>query len=256
MSLNQIKVEEYVCAFIDVLGFKNMITECKEDSKMLNDNLHKVLGALENEIKDLQSDKDFNALDYKVFSDNIFIGIKLWSEYHENEIFDMITTLAKIQLNLALEGIFIRGGVVIDKLYIDERIIFGPGIINSHVLESKISIYPRIILSHEIKDMIEVYSNFYDKEDETPAETLLINDHDDYFYINYLSLLIEDEETLLVIEQKLLDHKNIIEVNLNKFDKDDKIRIKFCWLASYHNNFIQKYRSLLENPEKFKINIK
>lgn len=44
------------------------------------------------------------------------------------------------------QGHFIRGGMTIGDIFIDDSMVFGPAIVQAHTLETEFAIYPRIVI--------------------------------------------------------------------------------------------------------------
>lgn len=80
--------------------------------------------------------------------------------------------------------VLVRGSIAHGDLYSDQRIIFGPALVEAYLREEKLAKYPRIIIP---KHIIDEY-----KEDIT--QTALLSgfaylEQDGFYVINYLSVL-------------------------------------------------------------------
>jgi hypothetical protein len=154
-------------AFIDILGFKNLV---------LNNfnSILEILSSYQNEasrishfeshlMKQLNTDKltdeqksnalyDLKNQDMQIsmFSDSIVIS---YSNHRNNftysiiELFDKIKDLQDL---LNSFNVFLRGGITYGKLYHKGSICFGEAMIKAYTIESKVAIYPRIIVDSEI----------------------------------------------------------------------------------------------------------
>ena len=60
---------------------------------------------------------------------------------------------------MALEGLFVRGGVSVGEFYINEDIVFGPALLDAHNTESNLACYPRIVLDDKTVGRLQKYIN-------------------------------------------------------------------------------------------------
>jgi hypothetical protein len=117
----------------------------------------------------------------KFFTDNLVIGYEYWSV---NPALDHLCSLvANFQLSMACRGLFIRGGISIGTLASDERIVFGDCLVKAHEIENKIARNPRVVLD-------PCFSSKGDA-DFIQSASRLMRDVDGFFFVNYLSELIE-----------------------------------------------------------------
>ncbi len=172
------------------------------------------------------------------FSDNFIIGII----FDEDEpgghgLNPALASIAFYQLVMATERIPIRGGIALGDLYMDERTVIGPALVEAVELEEELAVYPRIILS---KDCIEVVHNdlgYYrsDFRELSPWNNDLLVDADDRIFINYLSCILGIDNEVAQLEA-LTEHSVAIRSELQK-NYPEKIKTKWEWLADYHNYF-------------------
>ena len=52
----------------------------------------------------------------------------------------------RIQASLAQAGVFVRGGVTVDRIHSSDTVVFGPGLIRAYRLENELAHVPRIIV--------------------------------------------------------------------------------------------------------------
>lgn len=194
LNMNKIKkynLEDRFVAFIDILGFKDIVMNNKHPEKIIaalenakekitKRNSDVVTGSnytlLNNEytedslfpdffyagnavsnldIKELQySIKGFEDLKITWFSDSLIISIK--SDKLSNLLF-LTEIIKNLQANLFNYKILLRGAITKGEFYHDDNVGYGKAMIEAYILESKKAIVPRIILSEDlIKHIIEV----------------------------------------------------------------------------------------------------
>jgi hypothetical protein len=237
------------CAYFDILGFSEKIKA--SDLDFFNHYLNVIKKELENVefFKKLSGDE--NEFEIKIFTDNFVIGFPWVDEEGELELGTLFIVLSILQYNLLTENIFIRGGISLSELYMDENTVFGPALIEAYQLEEKSAIYPRIILSDKLRGLILKHISFY-LEGWSMQEDQFIVDSDGVLFINYLHHLIEiwnqDQfgDKAKYLTEKLLLHKKKIEENLVSNRSNIRVFNKFSWVAKYHNHFCNKYLEEIE----------
>lgn len=235
-----------IISFFDILGFQNII-EDKSPKEIL-----KILKNFDEESK--VEIETFKSLKNIYFSDTVIRMHNLFSKdnlvnrfgilYHE------ILEIAFIQLNMIMrDGIFIRGSIVLDKIYNDSKYFFGPGVNLAYNLESKKAIYPRVIIEDSIIKLLfdKDYQNSnvtklitaHKAEDEVEYLNIIIKKSSDGFYfVDYLNVLkYYDEPNCISFLKK---HKQLIEDYYNKSKNINNIASKYLWLKRYHNHFISQ----------------
>ena len=230
--------ESYV-AFLDILGFKNMVK--KEDDEKLS----KYFDEVSKIIDDLKKIDRKKNIGYIVISDSIILTIEKVSNSKNNtEILRQICiAVSKIQKQLALNNIWLRGAISSGKTYFDEKNnqIVGPAYIDAYLLEEDMAVYPRVILDNRIfldldfkssDDFIkeinksnrteERYIALYDWNKNQSATNRTIQ-QDVLFFIDYLENIVVNEEEF----EQLYEN---IKANIYS---NTRISSKFCWVSNY-----------------------
>ena len=137
--------ETRYCAFVDILGFSELIDKLDRGEtpfRSLQALLEKIhnppptnAGGMEKSDFRAQSISDAVALSG---ADNI-LGVAA--------IFHSINRLA---IDLLKEGFFIRGAIVKDKLYHDDKTVFGKALVRAYQLEDTVVKYPRVMVTREV----------------------------------------------------------------------------------------------------------
>ena len=162
-----LKYDERLVAFIDILGFKEIVKQSEKDSSRI-ELIYSVLSYLKNwevpkkwnlkfvEIEEDAQKKGIERFDIRnktnstSFSDSIVVSVKVENDINEVAS-TLIVNLAYIGAILFEQGILFRGGLTIGNIIHDEHgTVFGQGLIDAYKLESNNSKYPRIILSDKL----------------------------------------------------------------------------------------------------------
>ena len=137
--------------------------------------------------------------------------------------------MASIQFHALFQFDFwLRGGVTIGELFIDDTVVWGPGLVEAYNIESKVANYPRVIVS---KDVLFAYNNCERKSLNLYA--FIKEDIDGLWYIDYyiaapnIRLIPQIAE---ILAEKAKDF----------LDKDDKTKQKYNWVITGFNTMCYK----------------
>ena len=179
-------VNSIVCA-IDILGFSQMIAEsCKDGS---GNQLLREINYLINKNKQCIIPNKYSQGKIKIFTDNMVVAYPIKGN-GEAELDEILENVAEYQFNLALEGLFVRGGISVGDFYINEDIVFGPALLDAHAAESQIACYPRIVLDEKTVKKLQGYINC---SDTVPQKNKILIDNDGQWFINYLNTIFKPE---------------------------------------------------------------
>lgn len=241
------KTEKYYIAYFDILGYRNFFDDKDND---INEFLNYNIGIVNDTIaRTRRNSIIFNySFELKMFSDNFVILVKDSESIPEYSVVKQLAfMLAYLQLRfLERYKILIRGVITKGDVYIDEKFIFGEGIIRA-VEEEEYANFPRIIIDKErISD--DACKKLY--------EEYVAKDEDDEYYINFWQIIetgaVFDNNNIRCTEDYLdLIKNNIIllvkkygRYNRNMKDKK-KIQIaektisKYAWLLYKFNMYCE-----------------
>jgi len=237
--------ENRIVAFIDLLGFKEIIMDTVVGKNMDNtENIGKVHELLLAMRRSLDIDEGYNEFikskQVTQFSDSVVISF-LHDE--ESAVFWTLFEIQCLIVEIVSKGFLCRGGLTSGKLIHTNKLLFGPAFIDAYLMESKKAIFPRIIVDPEV---IETAIN-YRHEDHTPEHIresimdMLTKDFDDFYYIDYFEKALECLNDTSCDTPTYMDNiKQIIKRNIK--NKDPKIRKKYRWVREKYNETIKPYR--------------
>ena len=228
-------MEQSAVALVDILGFKGRTQTAYENGKeqeeleWLNQRLSYAHSLID--------DPSHVKWRMKVFSDNVIVGYRYLAERSGRfEFAQACWNMVHFQLQLARDGLFIRGGIAVGNIHIGDDLVFG------HILRElsdaeKRATYPRVIL-------LESAEEYVDARPEMKADSLYTNcvlvDEDNTRYMNYLYPVCNRHDSKGATI--LLNHKGYIKSNLERFQEDPTIFKKYVWLAKYHNQSCRQSR--------------
>ena len=217
------KTEEYVVAFIDVLGAKN---EIKKDCEGSLNIVHNVYNNAFNSRKELYDNEEIAKLKpiVRIFSDNIAIAVPI----KENNVLAAFVSVAVlsglIQHEFLQYQYLVRGGIAIGDFFADETMIWGNALLDAYYIENEVSIYPRIVIhpatAIRLNPVIDELTSKWIKEDV-----------DGLFFVDYMQERSFDSKMNFV---ELVAYRlNDCDVLLEKARNDIKVIQKIQWHKMY-----------------------
>jgi hypothetical protein len=161
----------------------------------------------------------------------------------EAELGAVLLAVREYQLTMVNSGFFVRGGISIGQLYMDDEIVFGDALIDAYTAESTLARDPRIVFAKSVQPYLEHQLKFYGVPAESPHNRVLLRDVDGQVFVNYLGAIFDDLNTPRLGE--LEKHKNGIEGKLERYKNEPPLWSKYAWAANYHNFICQEQGGLL-----------
>lgn len=184
----------------------------------------------------------------RVFTDNIVIGWPIPEHpLHgdgESQLGNTFLNVAQYQLDMAVRGYFVRGGIAVGDVFIDDTTVFGPALIDAYRIESDIAVHPRVVLSEEATQMAQEHTKYYGPPASAPQNNELLIDVDGRCFVNYLAAYTgcfdDPTEGRAELRKKMRCHKREIVSRLEKYEKHRRVWDKYAWAARYHNHVASK----------------
>jgi hypothetical protein len=230
--------EKALLTYIDVLGFRELIHQSKNNVPVILD-IKKLLESLAEKFS--QNDRfphtEFCSF---TFSDLVVRCTLIKNSVNIGKLLNQeLSSLKEKQLSLALQGEFVRGSICIGDIFTDNGLLFGPALVKAYELESIYAIFPRIIVDRNLiwetkkQDSIAVSEEFVKRGEEGA------------YYLDYLFAVINQRyrnfgsdraNELLLQHQQVLE--NIIKSDISKMN--ERTKQKYIWLAQYHNSVVDR----------------
>ena len=252
-----IKYQQSILAFLDILGFKDKVrnsVKCSETLRDLVDSLA-ICGKFSSGSKK-SSTHGLVPMQSRFFSDHVVFFTKK-SESNLSQLFFLIRFL---QDRLWEKGHCVRGAITMGKMYWPEReklITLGPALIKAVDLEQKVAIYPRIVLAYELFDyVVDKQIDAYPFGQNGKLKNFIRRDIDGVYFLDLLNSRIirfrnehfneyEDNVFSIIwdgnnqskyaeIFQKV---REIVDENIHS--KKVKARQKYEWLKSYLEKYLE-----------------
>lgn len=258
----EIDYSKYFVAFLDILGFRNLVFSNNQEK--LN-TYFSLIDEITNDLQQIQLKKDIGSI---TISDSVILSIPMarnGSERSLDNLRQLFIAIQKIQFQLALKDIWLRGAVSFGDAYFNEKSnqVVGKAYIHAYELEQKIAIYPRVVIDSRLikefdfkssSELINSVNNHDSCSSEyEPTERNILfwwNYHhgqrrsrlpnDIPLFIDYLVYAFESEENLSTIVRN-------IEANIYS---DNNVYYKFRWVADYLIQLCEFYSDHGSNIDK------
>ncbi len=224
------KLEEYVVAFIDILGASKKI---KEDSENSLNIMHKVYQNALSHCEKIYDNEIAIKLKpiVKIYSDNIVVAVST-KPYGQNPAFVSVAILsAVIQHEFLQYNYLIRGGISMGDFFADEIMLWGNALLDAYYVESQISIYPRIVVHPETVSKLDLAL------DES-RQNWIKQDSDGLFFIDYMQERIVKNDYLDLLSYRIQQCESLLIETT-----DVKSKQKILWHNTYLNSKLYFYSS-------------
>jgi hypothetical protein len=179
----KITYTQKIVLFADVLGFSNLVYNENKDS------LESYFNYVIDNFKKYFPSRRYT---YLLISDSVVVTCIS----NKKNLSELIFVISKIQFQLFLKGILLRGGISYGNLHIDKgrNIIVGPGLIDAYKLET-LAKYPRIIIDRKVIKtffdntdtfLAEINTTFKERFNEDFEKVKFADNHDGWPFVNYL----------------------------------------------------------------------
>uniref|UniRef100_E6Q0P3 Guanylate cyclase domain-containing protein n=1 Tax=mine drainage metagenome TaxID=410659 RepID=E6Q0P3_9ZZZZ len=226
-------------AFIDILGFKNIVQGTKDERR-----LKSVLRAIDR-LRELSEDVESSSKQVSQFSDSIVISYPV---RERASVFYLLLDIAMAVLDLVYWGFAVRGGVTIGPLIHDEKHLLGQGLIDAYEMEAKHAKYPRVLVDPKLLKLARIFHAPQNSPDDEAGyvRDLLREDEDNRFFLDYTSWnayfgLHGDVDGY---DDYLTSISKMVKAQLKS--KDASVREKGLWLQRL---YIDALDALLDQPE-------
>lgn len=226
-------VKKQLILYFDILGYKAMIEEFKDENQFLE----LIQSCIDQSLKILSI---FDEIEYAMFSDNFIFVLP----FHESDkdasakLEQFLKLACILQVTFISNSLFIRGSITIGNIYVNKNnFVFGKGLVEAYMLENNEAKFPRIIFSEKLNDIIKkihIKSHYY------------MIDFDKKYFLNYLSyyadLIINRDtsnfpEAKQIVAHLFFNHKYLILNSANEFANNIRVLNKYKWSMRYHNAF-------------------
>ena len=237
-----------IVTFIDIIGFKELVKKrtAAEIHEILSELATWSAGDTDEITNEGVASIPVGLVGAIAFSDNVVRVCPIDSdEGGHGALFHELLSLVHVQATLARRGVFLRGGVTVDDIYMSSGMVFGPGLVRAYELESLLAIYPRIVVDPAAIHALFVHpamrGHHNVETDLQYIDELLRESEDGFYFVDYLkacrSELADPGEGYPLL---LREHARFITQAAEKISELASAKQKYLWLARYHNTVVSE----------------
>lgn len=240
--------ENRFVAFLDILGFKELIYKIESEGEKSSDfqRVRSVLNFLHEESIESNGQHDLPVYEQKegymlekelgdprisYISDCVIIS----TESSFDGFKSLCNKITKFSTDIAYDGIFLRGSITHGKVYHHGPMLFGSAYQKAYQLESEHAKHPRIIIDDIVFDVLRGDQGKFPLNEH--AITKVDNDFSylSNFPLNYHPMYTYSWlDFLLRVKSRILYHLNTFDPRVSGFGKELKNLDKFCcWKEFY-----------------------
>lgn len=223
--------QDRIVCFLDILGFKKHISDSLNkdgsDNSQKIDDLAAVFQSIRQSL-DIDDPKNRPGIEVTQFSDSVVIS---FPSDTESGVYDALSGIMLVQINLALRGYLCRGGIARGQLIHTPTMLFGPAMVNAYTLESEAALYPRVILCLDIINAgVAAYGRHHlPIHEKQSILSFLSRDADGMCFIDYITKAQDElDDPELGYPSYLSSLRTLISSEINS--KNPSVAIKFKWL--------------------------
>jgi hypothetical protein len=177
--------KQAIVVFLDILGFRDMIREAKDDDAKIA-SIHTALLSLRLlagfwQEKGIGDGTTIYPIKCDLFSDTVVMSCDVVTE---NALFWVLENIVNAQNLLIHQNCFARGAVTVGKHRQENNLVFGPALIQAYELEQSLASWPRVIIDPLAFSHCGLGAEMFG----TLQKVMLEQDQGGITFINYLKM--------------------------------------------------------------------
>lgn len=243
-----LRYEERFCLFLDILGFKKKVEKSVQSAASMASiaghssvgeiffSLKKIAESLKYRAAVVGSDGGMSPSSRLVtqFSDSVVVSY-LVTEV--GGLADILYDVLNLQVKLIQFGVLVRGAITKGLLHHDPDFVFGPAL-NEAVELEKLAMYPRVIVDGALLASEGISPSIAETavaSSSRTVETLLAQDLDGMFYVDYFSVHPDDfSDDWSELCEYLISLHEIVKGLAS--ERRPSIRLKHSWMRQKFNS--------------------
>jgi hypothetical protein len=234
--------EERYCAFVDILGFSQLVRSLKSDTTQF-EFLRRLLENVHNPASPRSCQYDDTDFQTSSISDAVAISTAAIPP----GLSQLLLALEYLVVDLLAQGFFARGAVVKGFLYHKYPMVFGDALIDAYELEHRIARYPRIMITRRVADDYEENKK---GDYDCISEIMQGNDGPKYLHVlremeEYAHMPLDGHNPQLdkMVQGKMRQFEQVgrnIDSRLAQAIDNPRHFEKVLWFAKYWNESIER----------------
>lgn len=241
------ETKPFYLVYFDILGYRDYLKDSENDERKLLSSIKTEYEKIRNFTKKQQ--EKISGFKTKTFSDNVVLAIESAAGRNEISVFNSLVQLTGLFQLIFLEkhNLLTRGAIVYGNVFIDEAMIFGPGLVAAVEAEEQKAIFPRIIIDESIKEQLgeSILRSEHIRKDEDGAYYL-----DCFSWMEFYIRKKDSEECFKRIQGNLRQRVKKyckfppIVKEASKIHAREKVISKHLWMLEKFNNYCSSNESM------------
>ena len=230
-----------VVAFIDLLGTSEHATRANAQAT-----LERLDASLRRARNQSGIDEALSWFHASWFSDSLSICAPLVKKpqqstdraFEESALGFVLDTITWLQFILAIHGFALRGGLTVGPQFADDRVNFGPALVEAVALEHCAE-FPRVVVDDQTLQVVDDHIGDHFTLSDSPFHHELMTAPDGKVFVSYLGAATGSQ----IEARQMLDHHQsaIAKSLVAHVGSSEGIVQKYEWLARYHNTFCNTF---------------
>lgn len=223
--------EQYYFAFLDLLGFKDIVSTktCDEIAEIFEEAKKRFsIRQIFDEDNTYVHLVPPEAIHYYVMSDSVCIFIKCDNGF-ALPVLVWLCLDFQVRLLCLKTPILVRGSISRGDLFVNENILFGPAMVEAYQREEALAIYPRIIIPTQL------YNETTGKSEKGLLKGLTCLENDGFYVTNYIYYFCNHNSTLEYRENVINYLEKMINSTLSQSVREKCFYLKY-WIDHYIND--------------------
>jgi hypothetical protein len=217
--------EDRVIAFIDILGFRELVAK----GKVLT--ILKAMEIIRKRVK-LIENVAHSPLKTSQFSDTLILS----APSDSNGLVHIVHFVSLLASELFLNGIWCRGAIASGALYDDGNVVFGPALINAYEMESQLAVYPRILVTETVAEkFVDTKNAGLPKWRRAGSGAYFRRDFDHLLHLDIFSYkMFIPPKTGTIKDAVKGIHDHLIDgIDVTETPSNMKVQAKLFWISTY-----------------------
>lgn len=223
--------EERYFAFIDVLGFSNIVKRSATDRVVVAQIFDALTSISDSAEKARRAGLEIEATS---FSDNVVLS----SPVSRKSLLGMFEIIGNLSADLLSKSMLFRGAIVKGKAVHNSAVVFGPALVDAYRLETSTSFHPRIMLSDPVFEDVSTYGG---QRGGAEFKYWISSGSLDVPHLNPFAFWEGDESSSAKI-LSLVHLQNVVAAGLIGNYNIPAVAEKYKWLARKFNEFVKRSR--------------
>jgi hypothetical protein len=217
--------EDRVVAFIDILGFKELVSKGKVSTIL------KAMEVIRKRVK-LIENVTHSPLKTSQFSDSLILS----ALNDDDGVVHIIHFVSLLASELFLNGIWCRGAIASGALHHDGSVVFGQAFIDAIELERQLAVYPRILVTETVAErFVETKNTGLPKWRRAGSDAYFRRDFDHLLHLDIFSYkMFIPPKTGTIKDAVKGIHRYLIDgIDVTETPSHMKIQAKLFWISTY-----------------------